>query len=332
MASFLIVRLSSLGDIIHTLPAFAALRRSYPEAEIRWAVGAQGKNILDLVPGIDQVVLVGRKIWLRNIRDIRRRDQVALDFQGLVKSALLAYSSGSRRVIGFSRENCKEPLAASFYKERLPRFSEEDIHVIAKNLRLLRLIGVEREEFEFPIVVPEELRRSVLAKLARLGYAEGRRLLLVNLGAAWETKRWFPGKWTEVLRGLKLDDAFPLILWGNPEEKGLAGAVSEKTGAAMAPFLTVKEVLALVREASLLVSGDTFALQVACAFSIPVVGLFGPTAPRRNGPFLGGDIAVTHRLDCAPCYKRTCPTLGCLKAITVEEVVAAVRQLWCQSD
>lgn len=332
MDSFLIVRLSSLGDIIHTLPAYAALRRSFPGATIRWAVGAQGRNILELVPGLDELIIVGRKIWRRNIRDIRRRDQVALDFQGLVKSALLAYFSGSRRIIGFSKENCKEPLAASFYKEKLPAFSEEDIHVIAKNLRLLSLIGIRREEFEFPIIIPEELREALLAKLAGLGYTDGQKLLLINLGAAWETKRWFPEMWVELLRMVKLPHAFPLILWGNPEEKSLAQAVCDKTRAAMAPFLSIKEVLALVRAASLLVSGDTFALQAACAFDVPVVGLFGPTNSRRNGPFKGRDKAVSHRMQCAPCYKRTCATLECLKSITVEEVAAAVKELWPGND
>jgi heptosyltransferase-1 len=332
MDSFLIVRLSSLGDIIHTLPAYAALRRRFPGASIRWAVGAQGRDILELVPGIDELILVGRRIWRHNLRDIRRRDQVALDFQGLVKSALLAYFSRSRRVIGFSRENCKEPLAAAFYKEKLPPFAESDTHVIGKNLRLLSLLGIHTEDFEFPIVIPDGLHRSVLAKLERLGYAKGRRILLLNVGAAWETKRWFPEKWAKLVREVRPAGAFPLILWGSAGEKSLARSVSEASGAALAPFLSIKEVLALVQAASLLVSGDTFALQAACAFGVPVVGLFGPTNSRRNGPFRLSDRAVSVATDCAPCYKRSCATLECLKSITVEEIAAAVKELWPASD
>jgi len=328
MDNFLIVRLSSLGDIVHTLPAYAALRRHFPGARIRWAVEQPGREILDLVPGIDEIIVVGRKIWRRNIRDLGRREQTALDFQGLVKSALLALLSRSRRIVGFSKENCREPLAAAFYREKLPPFSEENIHVISKNLRLLTVVGIQDEKFEFPVVIPEELRQSVLGKIARLGYAPGPRLFLINVGAAWVTKRWFAERWVELLEEVKLEGAFPLILWGNPAEKALALSVGERTGAAVAPYLSVREVLALLRMTSLLVSGDTFVLQAACALDVPVVGLFGPTSPRRNGPFAERDRTVSPEVSCGPCYKKTCPTLDCLKAIAVPDVAAAVRASW----
>jgi lipopolysaccharide heptosyltransferase I len=328
MDDILIIRLSSLGDIIHTLPAFAALRRSFPEARIRWAVEERGKNILDLVPGIDEVIVIGRKIWRQNIKAVRRRDQTAVDFQGLVKSALLAYFSRSRQTIGFSKENCKEPLAASFYSERLPPFPDEEIHVIAKNLRLLSLVGIREERFDFPISVPDELRDSVLDKLKAIGYARGQKLLVFNVGAAWETKRWFPERWAEAIAKTRFTDAYPLILWGNEAERRLALAVSEKTEVPLAPLFSVKEVLALLQMTSLLVSGDTFALQAACAFSIPVVGLFGPTNPRRNGPFEARDKVIFSKKDCNPCYKKTCSTPECLQAITAEDVVTAVKELW----
>ncbi len=328
MDNFLVVRLSSLGDIVHTLPAFAALRRSFPGAKIRWAVGPAGREILDLVPGIDETVVVGRKIWLRNIRELGRRGQTALDFQGLVKSALLAFLSGSGSVIGFSKENCREPLAASFYKKRLPPFSEENLHVISKNLKLLSLVGIREEPYEFPLVIPDDLQLSVAAKLGPLGYEPGRKIFLLNVGAAWETKRWFAERWVKLLGGVKLEDAFPLILWGNAAEKSLARSVGEMTGTPVAPFLSIQEVFALLRMSALLVSGDTFVLQAACALSVPVVGLFGPTNPRRNGPFAGRDRAVYPGVACGPCYKRTCPTLECLQAITVTDVAAAVEALW----
>ncbi len=328
MDNFLIVRLSSLGDIIHTLPAYAALRRNFPGARIRWAVEPPGREILDLVPGIDEIVVVGRKIWRQNISDLGRRDQTALDFQGLVKSALLVLLSRSRRTLGFSRENCREPLAAAFYREKLPPFSEGESHVISKNLRLLSLLGIREEKYEFPLVIPEELERSVLSKVARLGHAAGQKLFLVNVGAAWETKRWFADKWAELLGEVALEGAFPLILWGNRLEKVLAQSVAEKTGAAVVPYLSVREVLALLRLTSLLVSGDTFVLQAACALDVPVVGLFGPTSPRRNGPFAGGDRTVSSRVGCGPCYKRVCPTLECLKGIAVPDVAGAVRTMW----
>lgn len=328
MDKFLIIRLSSLGDIIHTLPAFSALRRSFPAAKITWAVEEKGKEILDLVPGIDEVTVIDKKKWLGSVKNIRSRDQAALDFQGLVKSALLAYLSRARRRIGFRRKNCKEPLASLFYTERPAPLPEEDMHVITKNLKLLTCLGIKEEKFDFPLSIPEELSRAVEAKLRETGLEKNKKLLLYNLGATWETKRWFPEKWSELISQTRFDDSFPLLLWGNEPERKLALAVKERTSVPLAPFLSIKEVIALIQRTSLLVSGDTFALQAACALIVPVVGLFGPTNPRRNGPFHPRDKVVFYKLDCNPCYKKSCSTLNCLHKIRSEDVALAVRDLW----
>ncbi len=328
MDRFLFIRLSSLGDIIHTLPSFAALRRNFPEAIIRWAVEENGKEVLELVPGIDEIVVIEKNEWRRSVSKIRGRDQVALDFQGLVKSALLAYLSRSRRRIGFPRENLKEPFASIFYTESPDPIAEEEGHVISKNLRLLGRLGVKEDHYEFPLRIPNEVVQSLRQKLDGLGRQENERLIVYNLGAAWQTKRWFAEKWAEAIEKTNLSGAFPLLLWGNEEEKCLADDVGSKTGLTVAPFLTIKEVVALIRSASLLVSGDTFALQVACALDVPAVALFGPTNPKRNGPFRSRDKVVFQKQECNPCYKRTCPTLECLTAISPEDVAAAVMEQW----
>jgi lipopolysaccharide heptosyltransferase I len=328
MDRFLIIRLSSLGDIIHTLPAFAALRRSFPDAKIRWAVEEKGKEILDLVPGIDEVVVVAKNKWLRSAQRIKGRDQTALDFQGLVKSALLAYLSRSRRRVGFSRENLKEPLASVFYTERLSPVLEEEGHVIGKNLKLLEILGIKESRFEFPLRIPDEIIQSVRSKLSAIGRQENRKVIVYNVGAAWETKRWFPEKWIELIPKVDMSAAFPVLLWGNEDEKRLAETIAEKTGVRAVPFLSIKEVIALLRLASLVFSGDTFALQAACALDVPVVALFGPTNPRRNGPFRERDKVIFHERDCSPCYKHECSNPECLQAISTEEVAAAMRELW----
>lgn len=328
MDRFLIIRLSSLGDIIHTLPAFSALRRSFPEAKIRWAVEARGKEILDLVPGVDEVVVVDKKKMRSSARAIRGRDQVALDFQGLLKSALLAYLSRSRRRLGFSKENLREHLASIFYTDRLPPIAEEGDHVIRKNLKLLEILGIRESRFEFPLRIPDEAIRSVRSKLSAIGCQDNMRIVIFNIGAAWKSKRWFAEKWIELTEMLHLSEAFPLLLWGNEDERLLAEAVAAKTGVKVTPFLSIKEVIALIRLASLVVSGDTFALQAACALDVPVVALFGPTNPRRNGPFRERDKVVYGERDCSPCYKHECSGLECLRAISVKDVAAAAQDLW----
>lgn len=332
MDNFLIIRLSSLGDIIHTLPAFSALRKNFPEAKISWVVEKKGKEILDFVPGIDKVITAHTAGWHINHKEfwteisilkkeLKNKNQAALDFQGLVKSGFIAFLSKAQKRIGFHRKNLREPLASVFYTERLEEIPE-DIHVMEKNLTLLTRLGIHEDKLEFPIVLPAELSEAVLSKLKEMGFDEGKRLVILNVGAAWETKRWFPEKWVSLIERIRNEELFLLLLWGNDEEKELAGQVSEKTHVPLSPLFSLKEAMALVKESSLLISSDTFALQVACAFSRPVVGIFGPTNPQRNGPFRSQDRVAFHRLSCSYCYKRRCSSLECLKIIAPEEVAA----------
>ena len=336
MDRFLIIRLSSLGDIIHTLPAFSALRKNFPKAKISWVVEKKGNEILEFVPGIDRLIVIQTrwrpntiKFWKelsRLRRELRDKSQIALDFQGLAKSGFLAFLSGAQRRIGFHRRNLREPLASLFYTERLEPIPET-IHIISKNLKLLTKLGVEEEKYEFPLALPEELRESVRKKLREIGYDGQKKLLVYNVGAAWQTKRWSAENWVRLMEMLKDRNFFSLILWGNDEEKELAMKIQEKASTALSPFLSLKEVLALIKESALLISGDTFALQVACAFSKPVVGIFGPTNPRRNGPFRAEDRVAFHEIECSYCYKRKCQSLECLKKITPEEVANHALQL-----
>jgi len=321
MDDLLIIRLSSLGDIIHTLPAFAALRKRFPESRIAWVVSGKGKEILDFVPGIDDIVVVGSLGWRTRIR---KKNQVAIDFQGLIKSGLIAQMSQSRRRLGFSRSNLKEPVAAFFYSDRLPPVSESD-HVILKNLRLLRLLGIDDERFEFPIDLTEDLRGRVRAKVGPL-FTRGKPAIF-NVGAAWPTKRWPTENWISVLKSFKNEAVTPLLLWGTPEEKAAADAIGKATGVAVAPFLSISELLALVQSAAFVVSGDTFALQAACALDVPVVALFGPTDPKRNGPFRSRDLVAYHELECSRCYRRSCDTTDCLKLVTPDEVTLFIRRV-----
>lgn len=322
---FLIVRTSSLGDIVHALPALAALRRHRPDASIRWVVGDKGKAILDWAEGLDGIVVVGSPGWRRALRE---GDQTSLDFQGLLKSGLIGFLSGSKRRLGFHRDNLREPAARLFYTHRASQFPETE-HVIRKNLNLLRLLGIEEGEIGFPLRVPEAAKAAARATLASLGWDGRSRIVLFNVGAAWPTKRWFAERWRETIVRVAAPGVFPVLLWGSPDEKALAEQTAgsgPKPTAAVAPFLTIQESLALIASSALLVSGDTFALQAAAALDVPIVGLFGPTDPRRNGPFRARDKVVHPEIPCNRCYKRSCETIECLKAITVGEVAAKIEE------
>ena len=330
MTRFLIVRLSSLGDILHTLPAFSALRRRFAEAEISWLVGEMGQEILTMVPGIDRIHVLpesalkpGKKDFIKNIRSFRRnirlKDRTALDFQGLIKSGAAAWLSGAERRLGFGRSNCREPQATLFYTEKAATFPETR-HVIEKNLALLELIGIQEREFVFPLNIPRPLQDFTQTTLTDLGLKPGQKLILMNVGAAWESKRWFAENCIQMIPRVASKEHFSLILWGNPLEKSIAEEIRRGTGIPLVPPLSIPQVMAFIQRTDLLVSGDTFALQAACALNRPVVGLFGPTNPNRNGPFSPLDKVAFHPSECSLCYKRKCASLHCLKDITPEEV------------
>jgi lipopolysaccharide heptosyltransferase I len=328
MERYLIIRTSSLGDIVHTLPALAVLRKHRPQAEIRWVVGRKGREILEWAAGLDGLIVMDEPGWIKSLRG---REQTALDFQGLLKSGMIALESWARVRIGFHKRNLREPMARFFYNKQSEEFPETE-HVIRKNIHLLEPLGIRDAMLEFPLRIPEEKRRAIRDKAQELGWDGVRRIVLFNVGAAWPSKRWFPDRWSAVLRSAVPLGVFPLLLWGTEDERALAAEIREKTGVPFAPFLSIQETMALIAESALLVSGDTFALQMACALAVPVVGIFGPTNPRRNGPFLARDRVVYHEINCSLCYKRGCESLACMKAVTADEVAENVRRALTEHD
>jgi heptosyltransferase-1 len=320
----LVVRLGSLGDLIHTLPAVAALRRAYPSASIDWLTDESYREFLGLVPVLSRVVpLRGRTAaaWLRTRRELQAaRYDVALDFQGLIKSATLARLSGASRVLGFERSALREPAAAAFYTSRV-RLGDEH-HVIDKNLALAAAVGASIGAPEFPIrharsAVADWLEQQQLGKFA-----------VLNPGAAWPNKRWPPARFAELAGWLHASHGMKsVVVWG-PGEQALADDIVSGAGggAVAAPETRILDLLELLRSASLMVSGDTGPTHIAGAVGTPIVALFGPTDPQRNGPWSPSDVTIS-RYDSCPCpYARRCkhPERWCLESITVRDVQQAV--------
>jgi len=328
--NILIVRLGALGDIVHAVPAAAALRQAFPDARVDWLVESKHRPIVDLVTCIDRVVPLERPSvagWL----DVSRRMQeiqydVAIDFQGLMKSAVLARASGAPRVIGFSIWHLREKAARPFYSEiHRDTPTERADHVVRQNLALLQNLGVDDLTIRFPFA---EVHSDALAEI-RTTLGDNRPFALINPGAAWPNKRWPPERFGEVAAFLReIRDLPSVVLWG-PGEEGLAGAVVERSdGAArVAPATRIADLLALSRAASLMISGDTGPLHLAAAVGTPTVSLFGPTDPQRNGPWSADDVAVSRYGSCGCHYERRCrKSAWCLETIDVAEVTAAVQQ------
>jgi heptosyltransferase-1 len=338
----LLVRLGALGDVVHAIPVAAALRRAFPQSRIDWLVSAKHREILDLVPVIDRRLVINDRPTagaerrensdatsiLSSIGALRRgRYDVAIDLQGLIKSALLARASGARRVLGFSASYVRERLARLFYTEvydpgsRGVRDQAALRHIVDINLGLLTPLGVRPGAPEFPIdAVDSAAARAVAAQIAG-------RYALLNPGAAWPNKRWPPARLGAVARALRERHRLAsAVLWGPSEEALAQEVVSASDGAAiLAPQTTVADLVALARGASLMVSGDTGPTHIAAAVGTPIVSLFGPTRPQRNGPWSPKDIAVSRDAICQCHHLRRCRLASmCLLDIQVDEVVSAI--------
>lgn len=328
----LVVRLGALGDIIHAVPAAAALRAAFPDARIDWLVDARHRTMVDLVTVVDQAVVLEQPSasgWMDVARRLRSAHyDVAIDLQGLLKSAVLARASGAPRVIGFSIWHLREKSARPFYSETDRRSlggGGQSDHVIYKNLALLRALDVTDTRIRFPLA---DVQSQALDEVrATLGGEHP--FALVNPGAAWPNKRWLPERFGEVAAFLRDVRGLPsVVLWG-PGEQGLAGAVVEASAGAahVAPATGLRDLLALSRAASLMVSGDTGPLHLAAAAGTPTVSLFGPTDPHRNGPWAAADVAITRYGVCGCHYERRCrKDSWCLASIGVAELTAAIQQ------
>lgn len=333
----LIVRLGSLGDIIHTIPAQQRIRQHLAEAEIHWLTEPPYLPLLRCVPGISRLWTADTKGWRRNFRSWRqfprllsrlRREgfDVALDFQGLVKSAFLARLSGAGKVVGLPADELRESAAGWFYTERKEyagNHERSSRHVIDINLQLASRLGCSGPGSPLiPLQIPDEAQRYVHEQLDKLGV---QRPVLFNLGAGWKTKLWPPERFARLFLALRDRHALPVIFSYGPGEESLLEDV-KKTLAPLAPpsFPTdMLELAALCRRALLFVGADTGPLHLAVALGTPTVAIMGATAPSRNGPYNPEDLVVTSP-DAGPyTYKRKGEGFGCAN-ISVEEVYQAV--------
>ena len=322
----LVVRLGSLGDLVHTLPAVAAIRRAHPFAQIDWLVDRAHREFLDLVPVISSTVPLRKSSgggWLQALRELRARQyDLAMDFQGLIKSAALARLSGAARVIGFDRASAREPMAAWLYSQCVA--VGDAGHVIDKNLRLAAIVGAPTHTPEFPIM-PQPSQALDAIRAQGIGdYA------LLNCGAAWPNKRWPADRFGRLAKWLcERHGLASVALWGPGEESLALDVVRASGGVAIAaPPTSLSDLVAVAHAAKLMVSGDTGPTHVASALGTPVVALFGPTSPERNGPWVPADECVSRYTQCTCHYERQCKhgqgAGWCLADIQEAEVRAAV--------
>ena len=338
MMRILVVRMSALGDVVHALPAVASLKRAFPDARIDWLVQEPFQALVDLVPVVDSTVAWPRRgpgrlqKILRVLYQLRReRYDIAVDLQGLVKSAAAARLSGAGRVVGFDRGQLREPGAGILYTEYGP--ARDVSHVIEKNLLLSAHLGGGATNWEFPIAVrPSE---TVAETRRKLDLESDARFVMLNPGAAWDSKCWEPDRYGALASRLR--DACgvkSVVTWGSGGEARAIAAVEVSGGAAqLAPPTGIVDLVAHARAAAVVVGGDTGPVHLAAAVGTPVVGIYGPSDPMRNGPWDPDDEVISafegcrcHRVGGGVVVRKCDQVPNCLSEISVDSVFGAVQR------
>lgn len=334
------IKLSSIGDVVHTLPTLAAIRRALPEAEISWVVERRAAEILRDNHFLDRLIEVDTKA-LRRMRSVygetllAPRQQLhrlrasafdlAIDFQGLLKSALISRLSGAPRRYGFSREALREPLSRFLQTQTVP-VSLRD-HIITKNLTLAaRALNIEvptrPEDFEFPINLSD---KHSLEADAVIGKA-GNNFAILNPGGGWVTKLWGAERFAALADELWTHHGLRSVITYGPGEEELARrvAAAARSRQAFPAQLSLKGFVALAKRTRLYVGGDTGPTHLAVAARAPIAGLFGPTEWWRNGSPYPEDVCVERTdIGCREnCHRRQCSQWICLD-IEVARVLAA---------
>ena len=358
--SLLVVRLSAMGDIIHTLPAAAALRQAFPHATLGWLIEERWAELLCTLrhpragrrspqrPLVDRVHAVNTAEWrhapfsfntwqqmaagLSQLRGIQY--DAAIDFQGAVRSALLARWSGAPIVYGSAQP--RENVASMFYTRKV-LLQTQGTHVVEQALALAG--AVVSSAIVSSAIVPTAIVPTPTAE-ARVEFpvdrdaenriagftAGGNDFAILNPGAGWGAKRWPVERYGQVAKELAKDGLCSLINYGPGEEELAVAVEAAGEGAARKISCSISELIALTRRARLFIGGDTGPMHLAAALRVPVVAIFGPTNPARNGPFGARSIVLRSASSMTDHTRRPEPEQGLLE-ITVGEVVAATRKL-----
>lgn len=324
----LIVKPSSLGDIVHSLPLLNAIKDRFPKAEIHWVVSKGLEDLLIGNPMVKKVWIINKDMWKRlsqitsSIQEIRillrslrmERYDIVIDLQGLLRSGIITGATGCPVRIGFqeAREGSK-----FFYTFKI--VGGKNIHAVDRYLKIAEFLGCDSKEkcFPFPLSFNSELKIENL-KLDT-DYA------IIAPGARWKTKRWLPERFG------KLASLLPIktVIIGARGEKGIAKDVvkySRGKSISLIGMTDIRSLIKLIRGARFIISNDSGPMHIASALNIPVFAIFGPTDPARTGPYGRGHTIIRQELSCSPCFKKRCNGIECMKSLSVEKVYAIIKE------
>jgi len=332
-ARILLIKPSSLGDIVHAFPVVSAIKAQWPESHITWVVKRQWADLVDRAEGIDRVWPVEMTVrsWIKEGLALRaQRFDLAIDLQGLFRSGLMARVSGAPTRIGFANGREGSPW---FYTQRVPVLSP-DIHAVDRYLSVVTALGAplpDKPRFEFRLL--EEDIETVRELCRRKGLSVDRPWVAMNIGARWPTKRWPLASFVTVVNQLHEIHRDPVVIIGGADERAYTNTLRTLTDR---PFIDLSGEIplgylpALLSKATAMITNDSGPMHIAAALGVPVVAMFGPTSAARTGPYGGRRQVLTSRIPCSPCFSRVCrhdPELECLHLITPTQVVDGIRPL-----
>nr|WP_027353624.1 lipopolysaccharide heptosyltransferase I [Desulfosarcina sp. BuS5] len=341
--NILIVKLSAIGDVIHTLPSLNALRKRYPAAKITWLVEEAASDFVKGHRALDRVIVSKRKKWIKGlfsasvlenfhellnfVKELRdTKYDLIIDFQTLMKSGILVALAKGKRKAGYGKGMEHMEHSYTFLNERIPPVDMNN-HAILRSLMLLDSLGIKSQKIQYDLPVFKEDIEKTADLLKTTGLSGSKPVVSVNPVAKWETKLWDNKKFAELGDSLVNDYGAEIIFTGSRDDLPVIEDIishMQTKAANLAGKTTLKMLAAVFEQADLVISTDTGPMHVAAATGTPVVAIFGPTAPWRTGPFGSMHQVVRAELECSPCFKRKCNSVDCMRNISVDQVLSAV--------
>lgn len=332
--NILIVKLSAIGDVIHALPVSRSLKHCFPQCRITWVVEKPARDLLTGNPDIDEIIVFDKPkfksfsgllthgaAFARMLKS--RNFDLALDLQGLFKSAAIAYLSGAPKRLGYCNMREMSQLIST------PVCGEhQQGHVVDRYLDVVRALGCNVDNIEFPIHITAHEEATAAEIAACTGLSKGSRYAALAPGTNWTTKCWPTAHYAKLADALYDDEIIPVLI-GGPADKSLASDISARMNRPpidLTGKTSLKGLAYIIKQASVFIGGDTGPMHLAAAVGTPVVSLFGPTDPKRNGPYHGRNIVIQVDRPCIECWKRNCQD-GCLDKIEVNTVFAAIGKI-----
>ena len=338
----LIIKPSSLGDIIHALPVLAAIRQAHPQAHVAWLANTTFAPLLDGHPLLDEVIPFDRRHYGRMLRSPRalrdfirflwqlrnRRFDLVLDLQGLFRSGILTWATGAHVRLGFA--DAREG-AYAFYSQRIPG-SRKDCHAVEMNLLAAEALGLPAGPPTFPLgLLPGDLE-TARQLLAAVGGRPIDRFTAVVPGARWDTKRWPMSRLAAVIDRLHAQGGAPCVLLGAPDDRTeaeqiIAHARTKTRIVNLVGRTSLRQLAATLALADLVLCHDSGPMHIAAALNKPIVAIFGPTDPARTGPYCQTARIAALPLPCRPCLRRQCPLQhhDCMQKLDIETVLSLIQ-------